>query len=220
MSQSALRPVPGRLPGKAGSVSRRGTIIARPMLIVIFLVLLSPPLPGTALSQRYDPEPLVPAAPDRLVFFDPQPQACAQDAGCLLELPHNTLPAALVVPRRAHLPAVAARTLLPAANRWLLAAGGGISSPGALMPAPPRVGQPPRADSLPFMMLARADQLPVAGMFLIGVALLLAGTALGLTVRSPSEPFTPQAEPWIPECKALPRLVASPVSPAHLQSRS
>lgn len=220
MSQSALRPAPGRLPGKVGSVSRRGTIIAR--LTVIFLLLVSMPLlmTGTALNQRYDPEPLVPAPPDRLVFFDPQPQACAQDAGCLLELPHNTLPAALAVPRRAHLPSVAARTLLPASNRWLLAAGGGIAGAGALRSAAPRVGQPPRTDSLPFMMLAHADRLPVAGMFLIGVALLLAGTALGLTVRSPSEPFTPQAEPWIPGSKVLPCLVASPVSPAHLRSRS
>lgn len=199
-------------------MSRRGTCIAKLTLTVMLMALLPQSLPGTVLVQRYNPETLIPSAPDRLEFFEPQPHACAQDAGCLLELPHNALPAALAVPLRAHLPAVTARALLPATNRWLLAASG-ISNPGALAPAAPRAGQRPRGESLPFEMLARADQWPVAGMFLIGLALLLTGTTLGLIVRSPAEPFTPQAEPWIPNNKVLPRLVASPVSPAHLQPR-
>lgn len=199
-------------------MSRRGTNTAKLTLILMLLALVPQLLTGTVLTQRHEPEPLVAASPHRLEFFEPQPQACAQDAGCLLELPHNTLPVSLAVPLRTHLPAVTARALLPAANRWLLAAAS-ISNPGALIPAAPRAGQRPRADSLPFEMLARAEQWHVAGMFLIGVGLLLTGAALGLIVRSPSEPFTPQAEPWIPAGKVLPRLVTSPVSPAHLQPR-
>lgn len=200
-------------------MSRRGTIIMK--FLPMFLLLLSVPLVsgGAPLAQWRQPEPLVAAAPDRLVFFEPGTGACAQDAGCLLELPHNPLPAALAVPLRPHLPVVAARTLLPASNRWLLAASGSISRPAALVPAAPRVGQPPRSDSLPFDIVAREGRLHVAAMFLIGLAMMLAGTGLGLIVRSPQEPFTPQAEPWIPSCKAVPRLVASPVSPAHFQSR-
>lgn len=199
-------------------MSRRGTNVAKLTLNFMLLASLPQMLSGTVLTQRYGPEPLVTAAPARLEFFEPQPRACAQDAGCLMEMPHHALPAALVVPLRAHLPVATARVLLPASNRWLLAAAN-LSSPGALVPAAPRVGQQPRGGSLPFEMLARADRWHVAGMFLIGVGLLLTGAALGLTVRSPAEPFTPEAEPWIPPGKVLPRLVASPVSPAHLRVR-
>lgn len=217
MPSITLRPAPRRLPGKVGSVSRRGTISS---IIVLFALHFTPALlPGTVLERRLEPQPLLVTAPERLLFFEPQPVSCAQDAGCLMETPHHTLPAALATPLRRHLPAVAARTLLPAGNRWLLAATGDLSRPGAVLSPPPRVGQPARGDSVPFDLVARADRLHVAVMFLIGTALMLAGTGLGLLVRAPGEPAAPQVEPWIPQHKVLPRLVASPVSPAHLESR-
>lgn len=197
-------------------MSRRGTNIAKLTLMALLLAPLPQPVRGAVLGQRYEPEALLPAPPERLEFFEPQPRACAQDAGCLLELPHSALPAVLAVPRRAHLSAATARALLPASKRWLLAAAN-ISNAKALVPAAPRAGQPPHADSLPFSMVARADQWHVAGMFVIGIGLLLAGTALGLIIRAPAEPFTPGAEPWIPGSKVLPRLVTSPISPAHLR---
>lgn len=199
-------------------MSRRGTFI--PIIVLIHLSLLPALVTGAVLQQRIEPQPLLAAAPDRLVFFDPQPASCALDAGCLIETPHNALPAALAAPLRRHLPVLGARTMVPSQNRWLLASAADLSRTSAILPPPPRVGQPPRGESLPFDLVTRADRMHVAAMFLIGIALLLIGTGLGLIVRSPADPAAPQTEPWIPERKVLPRLVASPVSPAHLHSRS
>ncbi len=56
-------------------------------------------------------------------------------------------------------------------------------------------------------------------MFVIGLMLMLAGSALGLLVQSPAAPPLPESEPWIPDQRVLPRLVASPVSPAHIRSQ-
>ena len=72
---------------------------------------------------------------------------------------------------------------------------------------------------MPFDLIIRADRLPMAAIFLIGVMLLLASTVLGLAVRRPAEPAQPEAEPWIPEDKVMPRLVSSPVAPLQLRPR-
>lgn len=201
-------------------MSRRGARKIKISLMAVLLASMADLMPGAALHARWEPEPLTASATDTLTFFDPQPQACAQDAGCLAEMPHNTVPAALATPLRSHLPAVSARILLPPARRWLLASSGAISNPAALVPAPPRLGQQPRGATLPFEMLARSDRLHVAAMFLIGIGLMLGGMALGLIVRQPSEPYIPHAEPWIPGEKVLPRLVASPAAPAHFEFRA
>lgn len=201
-------------------MSRRGARMMRFSLTALLLASMAGVMSGAPLGTRYEPEPLIAAASDRLDFFDPRPDACAQDAGCLAEMPHNTIPAALALPLRSHLPVASARMLLPPASRWLLASSGSISNAAALVPAPPRVGQQPRGVTLPFEMLARSDRLHVAGMFVIGVGLMLAGTALGLIVRQPSEPYIPHSEPWIPGEKVVPRIVACPIAPAHLQLRT
>jgi len=219
MQQSPLRPIPGCHPGSSGAVSRCDTGVNKSILLAVFLSLLPSLLLATPLQRWLEPGPLAPAAQEHLVFFDPRPETCAQDAGCLIEMPHYTLPVVLAAPLRRQLPAVAARTLLPVRNRWLLAVSSSQLRPGAIVPSPPQVGQKPRGESLPFDLVARADRLHVAGLFLIGTVLMLLGAALGLIVQRPSEPAVPRAEPWIPERKLVPRLVTSPVSAAHLKSQ-
>lgn len=201
-------------------MSRRGTHPFSLSAFILLLHLTGVLSQGAILQKKFAPEPLIEAAPAKLVFFDPQPAFCTLDGGCVIETPHNTVPAALAAPLRRHLPVLAARTMVPPQNRWLLASAADLSRTAAILPPPPRVGQPARGVSIPFDLVARADRLHVAAMFLIGTALLLVGTGLGLIVRAPAEPAVPQSEPWIPEEKVLPRLVASPVSPAHLHSGS
>ncbi len=173
-------------------------------------------LAAAPLSRKFEPEALI-TPPDRLVFLDPHTDSCSRDGGCLQQIPHNPLPAALSMPLRAHLPAAAARMLLPAHSRWLLAA----AHPAGwnVVPAEPQVGQKPQVASFPFDMVAQSEQLPVAAMFLFGLLLLLASTTLGFVVRRPSEPPSPEPEIWIPRDKTLPKLVAAPVSPLQLQRR-
>jgi len=189
------------------------------ILLAVLLSLLPGLLRATPLAMRLEPAPLAPAAQESLVFFDPRPEACSQDAGCLIEIPHHALPVVLAKPLRRHLPDVAARALLPVRNRWLLAVSSSQLRPGAIVPSSPQVGQRPRGESLPFDLVARADRLHVAGLFLIGTVLMLLGAGLGLIVQRPSELAVPRAEPWIPERKLVPRLVTSPVSAAHLKSQ-
>lgn len=200
-------------------MSRRGTGVSQIVLLAAVLSLLPGLLHATPLVMRLEPAPLAPAAQEPLVFFDPRPEACSQDAGCLVEIPHHALPVVLATPLRRHLPGVAARTLLPVRNKWLLAASGSQLCPESILPSPPQVGQRPRGESLPFDLVARADRLHVAGLFFIGTVLMLLGTGLGLFMRQPADPAVPRAEPWIPEGKLVPRLVTSPVSAAHLESQ-
>lgn len=180
------------------------------------MTLLTGSLRAAPLPWKPEPAPLL-SPPDSVVYFEARPQSCSQDEGCLIQLPEPHLPEVLAAPLRAHLPAAAARILLPAEARWMLAARNGrgpLAAPAALVPRAPRAGEPPRVDSLPFDLVARADRLHVAAMFLIGVALMLGSAALGLVVRHPAEPVFPGAEePFVPESKILPRLVASPVAP-------
>lgn len=218
MHSRTLQTVPVRLPGRYGSASRCGVIV---LFLVIFLPGIFPAaarLSAASLNQRFDPEPLI-APPARLVFLDARPESCAHDGGCVVELPRSPLPPPLAVPLRAHLPVTAARTLLPEPSRWLLAVGRGNLSLGSLLPNAPKVGSRPTGQSSPFDLVARGDRLHVAGLFLIGVILMLAGCALGLIVRSPGAPPVPETEPWIPDQKVLPRLVAGPVAPSHFLSR-
>ncbi|MEJ5368872.1 MAG: hypothetical protein WHT08_11165 [Bryobacteraceae bacterium] len=111
-----------------------------------------------------------------------------------------------------------ARMLLPERSRWMLASARGDLA-GSVVPKAPQVGRRAGGESLPFDLVLRSDRMHVAGMFLIGLALMLAGSALGLIVQSPSAPPIPAAEPWIPEEKVLPRLVSSPVSPTQIRPR-
>ncbi len=218
MIRAALRLAPVRLPGHSGSASRRGVQI--PLLFVpLFLMAFPAWIPAAPLALKFDPGALI-TPPDRLVFLDPHTDSCSQEAGCLQQVPHSPLPAALAMPLRAHLPAAAARILLPAHSRWLLAAAHPAGPAGwNVIPAAPQVGQKPQVASVPFDVVAHSEQLPVAAMFLIGLLLLLASTALGFVVRSPSEPPGPEPELWIPQNKALPKLVTAPVSPLQLQRR-
>lgn len=220
VSCHALRPVPVRLPGQTGSPSRRGVasvvFLSRWLLSALWLPAW---LTAAPFVQKFEPEPLV-TPPSQLVFLDPATEPCFQDGGCLLVAPGNPLPAVLAVPLRRHLAATAAKALLPSHSRWLLAANHG--SPllaDGVIPRAPQVGQRPRVDSVPFDLVTRADRLPMAAVFLIGMMLLLASSIFGLAARSPAEPAQPEAEPWIPEGKVLPSLVSSPVSPLQLRPR-
>lgn len=219
MQQLILRPCPVRPSGIMGAVSRCGTGLSNGIILAAFLFLSTGPLRATPLQQWMEPASLVSGAQERLDFFDPRPDACAQDAGCLVEIPHHAFPAALAAPLRRHLPSAAARSLLPLRHKWLLASSGSRLRPGAILPPAPRVGQHARAESMPFDLVARADRLHVAGLFFIGTVLMILGAGLGLLVRQPAEPAVPRAEPWIPEKKLVPRLVASPVSAAHLKTQ-
>ncbi|GIU75131.1 MAG: hypothetical protein KatS3mg004_2218 [Bryobacteraceae bacterium] len=149
-------------------------------------------------------------------YFEARLQACTQDGGCLTILPDSRLPEVLATPLRAHLPAAVARILLPAGSRWMLVSRGEtgpLVSAHAFLLRAPQVGDRPQTVSLPFDLVARADRLHVAGMFLIGIALLLSSSVLGFLIRHPAEPVIPGAEqPFIPEKKILPRLVASPAA--------
>lgn len=212
-----LRPVPARLPGQYGSASRCGALTV--LLILLGAFPVASPLAAASLEQRYQPEPLI-APPAQLVFLDARPEGCSHEGGCVLDLPHNPFPAVLAAPMRAHLPVAAARMLVPEPSRWLLAAGrGDLTRSAGLVLAAPQVGRPARAVSAPFDLVTRTDRLHITAMFLIGLMLMLAGSALGLIVQSPAAPAIPEAEPWIPEAKVLPRLVAAPVSPAHIGSQ-
>lgn len=217
MHSHGLRPIPARLPGLSGSASRCGVITI--LVVVLFVTFPAAGRVAAApLEQRPAPEPLI-APPVRLVFLDARLESCAHDGGCVVELPRSPLPSPLVVPLRSHLPVAAARMLLPEPSRWLLASARGDLAGSGLIPAAPQVGRRARGESLPFDLVARADRLHVAAMFLIGLMLMLAGSALGLLVQSPAAPPLPETEPWIPGQKILPRLVAGPVSPAHIRSQ-
>jgi hypothetical protein len=178
------------------------------------LTLLSGALRSAPLPWRPEPDPLLPR-PDGVAHLDARPQTCSRDGGCLILLPEPHLPEVLAAPLRAHLPAAAARILLPAGARWMLASRNGngpLVTPDAVVPRAPRAGERPRVQSLPFDLVARADRLHVAAMFLIGLMLLLGSAALGLVIRHPAEPVIPGAdEPFVPESKILPRLVTSPI---------
>jgi hypothetical protein len=148
--------------------------------------------------------------------LEARPQTCSRDGGCLILLPEPHLPEVLAAPLRGHLPAAAARIMLPAGARWMLASRNGsgpLVTPDAVVPRAPRAGEPARVHSLPFDLVARADRLHVAAIFVIGFMLLLGSAALGLVIRHPAEPVIPGAdEPFVPESKILPRLVTSPVA--------
>lgn len=165
------------------------------------------------LAWEPEPGPLLPG-PGSIAFLEARAEACTQDGGCLVTLPEGWLPEVLASPLRAHLPAAAARMMLPAGAQWLLAARGErgpLIRPETVVPRAPRVGEPARISSLPFDLVTRADRLHIAAMFLIGVVLLLGSAALGLVIRHPEEAVVPGAdEPFIPQSKILPRLVASP----------
>lgn len=170
---------------------------------------------ASRLEWRQEPDPLI-AKPDGAAYFDARLQACTQDGGCLITLPDSRLPEVLSAPLRSQLPVAAARILLPAGSRWMLVSRGEtgpLVSPEAFLLRAPRVGDRPQAVSLPFDLVARADRLHVAGMFLIGIVLLLGSSVLGFLVRHPAEPVIPGSEePFIPETKILPRLLASPAA--------
>lgn len=156
------------------------------------------------------------ARPEEMAYFDSRPHTCSQDGGCVIQLPAPHLPEVLAAPLRSQLSSAAARILLPAGARWMLASRNGsgpVVTPDAVVPRAPRAGEPARVHSLPFDLVARADRLHVAAMFLIGLVLLLGSSALGFVIRHPAEPVIPGAdEPFVPETKILPRLVASPVA--------
>lgn len=190
------------------------------MLLLLALAFpAAEPSAAATLQQRFEPEPLIVPATS-LVFLEARPEGCSHEGGCVVELPRSPLPPPLAVPLRSHLPVAAARMLLPQPSRWLLASSRSDWSSSGLTPSAPQVGRRAGGESVPFDLVLRSDRLHLAGMFLIGLALMLAGSALGLFVQAPSAPPTPEAEPWIPEEKVLPRLVASPVSPAQIRQRS
>lgn len=201
----------GRHARSSDPASRRGAffLVSRALLPG----LLSAHALGAPLIQPLQPVPLI-AGPDGAQYFDAGTQACAQEGGCLVTMPHSRLPEVLAAPLRAHLPLAAARMLLPAGSRWMLAAqgpGGPLVQAESLVPRAPRVGDRPKMESIPFDLVARSDRLHVAAMFLIGIVLLLASSAMGLIIRHPAGPVVPGSEePFIPDSKILPRLVASP----------
>lgn len=200
-------------------MSRRGTLLRKAALSAAsYFLFASGLLPGTPLQARFEPDPLITPTQSSSSYLDPRSDSCFAGAGCLLEVPHTPLPAALAAVLPRHLPAAAARSLLPESSKWLLASSG-YAWPETIIPKAPGVGQRANTDSLPFNLVTRADRLHISGMFLIGIVFLLAGTGLGLMVRSPGEQAAPGAEPWIPGEKVMPRLVTSPVSPTHLKSR-
>ena len=170
-------------------------------------------MPAAPLAPRPEAESLLPG-PGPSTYLDTRLQACTHDAGCLIAMPENRLPAVLAAPLRQHWPVAAARTLLPPGAQWMLAARNGAGpalSPSAVIPPTPRVGQPPSFHSTPFDLVARRDRLPAAVMFLAGIVLFIGSAALGLIVRHPAEPVIPSAEePFIPAARILPPLVASP----------
>jgi hypothetical protein len=176
-------------------------------------MLLGPLMPAAPLAARPEAASLLPG-PEPTAYLDARLQACTHDAGCLVALPDNRMPALLAAPLRQHWPVAAARTLLPPGAQWLLAAHAGAGpalSPSAVVPPAPRVGQPASFHSTPFDLVARQDRLPAAAMFLAGIVLFIGSAALGLVVRHPAEPVIPAAEePFIPANRILPPLVASP----------
>ncbi|MCS7042433.1 MAG: hypothetical protein NZR01_06545 [Bryobacteraceae bacterium] len=184
------------------------------------MALLAGMMAAAPLTGKPEPEMLL-AKLDGSAFLDARPQACTQEGGCLITLPEARLPEVLLAPLRSHLPAAAARMMLPAGSRWMLAARGEtgpLVSPEAVVPRAPRVGESARAVSVPFDLVARADRLHVAAMFLIGLMLLLGSAAIGFVVRHPAEPVIPDGEePFIPESKILPRLVAYPAAVQRTQ---
>jgi len=210
-----FRSTPGRRAGSQGSASRRGAVVLATLSWLLCLGLGASPAWASPLEWRPEPDPLI-AKSEGTTYFEARLQACTQDGGCLMTLPDSRLPEVLATPLRAHLPAAAARILLPAGSRWMLVSrgeAGPLVSANAILLRAPRVGDRPQAVSLPFDLVARADRLHVAGMFLIGIALLLGSSVLGFLIRHPAEPVIPGAEePFIPETKILPRLVTSPAA--------